>query len=207
MWSRRVEAGEPIYQMGDRPEGVWQVVEGMVGLRLYGEDGRTRLLRIVPRSGIFGYRAYLSGEEHFTSAYSISGGTVRHVPGWALRRVAEEDSEVLMALQRHLAKALRQANQRLLDQATTNLAERFIRFLADIAAEQEGRRADEWQRVPLPISYQDIASLLGVSPETLSRCIRKLETGGLVRGHRRGSIELAPQAEDDAAEVSLRCNR
>lgn len=196
LWSRPVEAGESIYEVGDRAEGVWQVLEGMVGLRLYGEDGRSRLLRVVRAGGIFGYRAFLSGEEHFSSAYAVSAGVVRHIPAWAIRRVTEADPEVLHGLLRLLAEDLREANQRLLDQATTSLAQRFIRFLVDIAGEPEGRTAAEWKQVVLPISYQDIASLLGVSPETLSRCIRRLEAEGLVRSHRRGAIELACGAEE-----------
>jgi CRP-like cAMP-binding protein len=78
------------------------------------------------------------------------------------------------ALQLAMADAYRDAHDRILHMATSGARSRFLRLCADLARAEGVVAAPSGYSLRLPITYQDIAQVLSLSPETVSRTVRRL---------------------------------
>lgn len=70
---------------------------------------------------------------------------------------------------------------------------RLARFIADLAR-RHGHRQGAMLSLALPMSREDIADCLGLTPETVSRILTRLRKAGLLRLHSPTVIELPDNA-------------
>ena len=177
---RRFGAGETVYSTGDDQDGVWQVLSGHVALRVYTQAGEVVLLRMVSRGGVFGYRSFLTGEPRSCCAQVINGAELKHVPASMLSRMMEREPRLGHALQLAMADAFRDAHERILRMSTQSARAKFLLLCAEMAKANGQTAAPAGFAVKLPISYQDIAQILAISPETMSRTTRRLQEEGTI---------------------------
>lgn len=177
---RRFGGGDMIYASGDEQDGIWQVLRGYVALRVYTQAGDVVLLRMVRRGGVFGFRSFLTAEPRSCCAQALGPVELKHVPASLLSRMMEREPRLTHALQLTMANAVSDAHERILRLATQNTRAKFLRLCAELA-EAEGIAAPaSGYSVRLPIPYQDIAQILSISPETMSRTARRLQDDGII---------------------------
>ncbi|UTW52456.1 Crp/Fnr family transcriptional regulator [bacterium SCSIO 12827] len=195
--SRSFLAGEAIYHEGDEATGVYCVSSGLVGIRKVDADGESVLLRLVRPGETFGYRSLLTGTPHGVSAEVLKEGRICHVPAATVHRMAADSPALVMAFFRHLARDMAEAENKVMETVTASCRVRFLRLLVAFGGEAD---SDEGTRVrlELPVSRQDIASLIGVRSETMSRVIRAIENEGLA--HFKGRHVDIPDARRLADE-------
>lgn len=195
--SRHFLAGEAIYHEGDEATGVYCVSSGLVGIRKVDPDGESVLLRLVRPGQTFGYRSLLTGTPHGVSAEALKEGSICQVPAATVHRMAAENPALVMAFFRHLAQDMADAENKVMETVTASCRVRFLRLLMAFGGEVDG---DAGTRVSLelPVSRQDIASLIGVRSETMSRVIRAIEAEGLA--HFKGRHVDIPDARRLADE-------
>lgn len=177
---RRFAPGEMIYTMGDNQDGVWQVLDGYVGLRVYTLSGEVVLLRLVNRRGLFGSRSFLTDKPRSCCAQAISPVTLRHLPASQLNRMMEREPGFEHALLLTMAEAFRDAHDRILSISVYSARTRFLRLCAEWAADEGIETPPAGFSVRLPIPYQDIAQILSISPETMSRTVHRLHEDGVI---------------------------
>lgn len=177
-------AGEDVYAQGEPADLVYLLTRGVVRTSHLLADGR-RLI------GDFYYPGDMVGVEA-DETHRFSAEALSDCEFLALRRGGSSaypagrlDRLLLRATARELERA--QAHMMLLGKTTA--CEKVARFLQDIARRS---RADV---VPLPMSRQDIADYLGLTIETVSRMLGRLQADSIVQliGARRFQIRR-PQA-------------
>jgi CRP/FNR family transcriptional regulator len=194
--------GEPVYHEGDEATGLYCVSSGLVGVRKVDADGESMLLRLVRPGEIFGYRSLITGTPHSVSAEALKDARVCQVPAVAVKRLIAEDAGLLMAFFNHLARDMTAAETKVMETVTASCRVRFLRLLVALGGDGGGDRGVV--HLELPVSRQDIASLIGVRSETMSRVIRSIEDEGLARfkgrhvdipdAHRLSAESLGPLA-------------
>lgn len=197
---RRVAAGATLMHEGADVEAVYIVrTGGFKAVRVW-DDGYEHVLGLAARGDLIGFDS-LHRRHHLCGAVALEDSTV-----YALR-VRDLDalrlgcpgfgSAVERALSRQLAHAAQTAEALVAVGAETRLA-RFLVAHADHMAE----RGESPRRLHLRMARRDLASLLGVAHETISRCFSNLAAAGVLQVDNRDIEILDRQALLAAARTT-----
>lgn len=160
-----------IYGEDEPAEYLYKVVSGAVRTCKVTSDGRRQIGGVYLPGDIFGLE---TGDVRVFSAEAIGEATVLVVKRKPLMALAERDGEVARQLWSSTAAELSRSQSRLL-LLIKSAQERVAGFLLEMAARSPGR--DE---VDLPMTRQDIGEYLGLTIETVSRTLTKMQEGALI---------------------------
>ncbi len=176
--------GEPIYHEGDEPTGAYCVSSGLVGIRKVDAEGESVLLRLVRPGETFGFRSFITDEAHSVSAEALTECRICRLPQAAAQPMVEGCPGLVCKFFDHLARDMRETETKVLETVKAPSRLRFLRLLVAFGATGlDGPDVDDGneQHFELPLSRQDIASMIGVRPESMSRMIRAVQEEGLAR--------------------------
>lgn len=178
---KRYGAGDIIYHQGADCQGIYRIESGLIGHRAYDAEGNSVLIRLRGPGTFIGYRAYFAETEHLVSAEVLMPARVRFIDGRLLARLLADDPGLQRRFLRVAASDLTETEDRLVRTVTKTAAARVLGILTGLYVHfGEISRAGE-PVLELPISRQDLAALVGIVPESLSRAIRRLEHAGIAR--------------------------
>lgn len=182
---------EEIFAQDEDADMIYRVVSGVVRTSRLMSDGRRQVGDFYYPGDIFGLEP---GDEHRYSAEALSDCIVLVLKQSALR--AEEDAEALArVIWTATARELERAHEHVMLLGRKSAFEKVASFLSDITRRGQGRDGD------LPMSRQDIADYLGLTIETVSRTISKLQSADIIEFqgcrhfHVRNDAALARLAE------------
>jgi len=197
----RVPAGGTLVHEGARVEFVHVVRSGSFKCVRVLEDGYEQVLNFADRGDVLGFDGLCRGVQ-LTSAVALEDSTVYALPLRELAALRTQsaalDAALQLALSRQLASAARTAETMAAVASETRLA-RFLVWFSDRMAE----RGESPRRLRLRMSRRDIASLLGVAHETVSRSFTVLARAGLLRVDNR-EVEIVDAAGLRACTRSTR---
>jgi len=197
-------AGEILFYEGTPGLGLFCVQRGTVALRRPQRSGKPALVRLVESGQTLGYRALFGGEHHGSSAQALTECRVCFVDRATVEGLLKRDAALCWRFMRSLARDAELAEDALVRAHGLDLRARLVHFLLSLKS-AHGQVDDEGNIViDLPLSREDVASMLGARPESLSRAIRALGDSGVARFVGRQVIvpdldllidELEPSAE------------
>ena len=176
---RELDPGSVLYHQGAASDGVYCVSRGLIALRSFGPDGGSSLLRLAYPGELIGYRAFLTGREHRTEAQALLPSKVCVVARRDAKQVVDACPAVLVRLAERCADELDLCHERIQEAARVPNKTRLAQLLEELMA-AHGKPEGKIRRMRLPISRQDLADILGVQPETLSRLLGRLQDEGLL---------------------------
>lgn len=183
-----VAAGEALMWQGDEQMVVGNVIEGVLKLSAATADGREQTLGIVYPSDFIG-RPFGRTSSH--SVVALSEAKVCTFPRSSFDRFAEEHPDLEHKLLQRTLTELDRSREWMVLLGRKSAAERLAAFLLDMADRLGGKDKNGNTRFELPFGRQDIADLLGLTIETVSRQITKLrEDGVIATPDRRGIVVL-----------------
>jgi CRP/FNR family nitrogen fixation transcriptional regulator len=168
----RYHAGTEIFGQAEPADYFYQVIEGAVRRHKLLSDGRRQIGAFHLPNDIFGLE---HGSHRFT-AEAIVDTTVRLMKRESLERVAKTDYAIVRSLLNMTTDSLQHAENHLLLLGRKTALERVAAFLL----EMHGRLPKEGV-MALPMTRRDIADYLGLSLETVSRALSKLQRKGYVK--------------------------
>lgn len=176
-------ANEPIYSQGDAAGPLYLVEFGAVRICRLTADGRRQISGFCFAGDVFGFEG---GGEHQCYAESIDGTGIR-----VLRPSGREGLGVgVLSL---ALKSLARAQDHLVLLGRMSATEKMAKFLLDLIERRESDRL-----IDLPMQRNDIADYLGLTFETVSRVLRVLKDGGIIRLPRIDQIEVLDIARLEA---------
>lgn len=161
--------GEEIYAQDEDADLIYRVVRGSIRTTHLQSDGRRQIGDFYYEGDIIGVEV---GEVHRFSAEALTDCDVL-----ALRRAgstAYEPGRVQQMIWAATATELRRTQSHMLLLGRATACERVARFLMDIAERFRG------EFVILPMSRQDMADYLGLTIETISRMLGRLQADGVI---------------------------
>lgn len=181
-----VAVGETLQWQGEEEMVVGNVIEGVLKLTTTTADGRDQTLGIVYPSDFIG-RPF--GRKSSHSIVAVSDAKVCTFPRSAFDRFAEDHPDLEHKLLQRTLTELDRSRQWMVLLGRKSAAERLAAFLLDMADRLGSPDKNSNIRFELPFGRQDIADLLGLTIETVSRQITKLrEDGVIATPDRRGII-------------------
>ena len=155
-----------IYAQGDAAGPLYLVEFGVVRICRLTADGRRQVSAFHFSGDVFGFEV---GEEHQFFAESVNGAGVR-----SLR--SNGNSTLTANLFSRALAGLVRAQQHQLVLGRRGATEKLAAFILEMIEKQE---CDDI--VGLPMQRNDIADYLGLTFETVSRALRVLKEGGVIR--------------------------
>lgn len=143
------------------------------------EDGYEQVLNFADRGDLLGFDGLCRGA-HLTSVIALEDSTVYGLAVHELSLMRAQSQAFCQALQMTLGRQLVRAERTLEMMAAVSAETRLARFLV-WQSEHMAERGESPRRFLLRMSRRDIASLLGVAHETVSRSFTLMVRAGLLR--------------------------
>ena len=162
-----------LFEIGQHADFLHVLVDGLV--ELYATSaGRDTTMRIIESVTSFIQAAVVTDMPYLMSARTLAPSRILLIPAPLMREVIKEDGALMQATMRELAIAYRNMVRALTDMKLRQSAER----LGNLILQQERRQGDTG-KVRLRAEKRLLASLLGMTPENLSRAFAVLGNHGL----------------------------
>lgn len=169
------EDGQILFRVGDRADGFYVVIEGVLEVfRSGGNNLREQTLHLLREGEVCGEVPLFSGGTYPASARAREQLRAMYVPGDAFMDVAHRHPEMLLEMLAVLSKRLRHFTNIIADLSLRDVQARLANHILQLTKDQESNV------VHLEISKRQLAMSLGTIPETLSRALAKLASGGVI---------------------------
>lgn len=177
--ARRLPAGQVLFREGDTADGFYVVLEGKVKVYKLAPDGRQQTLHVFGPGEALAEAAMFAGETFPAWAETLEASRLAFFPRDRIAEGLAEQPALALGMIASLAKLCRQMAG-LVGQITLNdAAGRLARYLTDLAR-KKGVTMEAGARVRLDLPKGELAQLLNVAPETLSRAFGRLAAQDLV---------------------------
>lgn len=173
-----LQSGDALYQAGGEFRSVYAVRSGAIKAVTLARDGQEQVTGFYLPGEIVGIDG-IANSRYTNTAVALETSSVCEIPFHSL----EELSLQIPHLQRHLFQLLGKEiveEQQLLTLLSKHTAEeRVAAFLVSLSSRHHRRNLSATQ-FRLPMSRADIGNFLGLTVETVSRTLRKLQNQSLV---------------------------
>lgn len=171
----------------DWGNSVYLIVQGWVKIRSYNYEGKEVTLNILGPGDIFGEMAVLLSSPRSSDVLSLTSVVVSCFPAEDFKTLVRDEPLVGLQLAQQMAKRVQQLNRRLRMRESDSVA-RVVDVLLFLA---EGRGQSGVTGVEIPmLPHQEIASLSGLTRETVSRALSSLEKKGLIERPSRDLLRV-----------------
>lgn len=184
--------GDYIYRSGDPLTSIYTITSGSVKTEMPSPDGSLQVIDFYLKGELFGAEA-LGKSTHVNDAIALEKSWICELPVEELDNLCQRYPAMLRELFQMFGSRLRHANMNLLSVRNQASKQRVLNFLLDLADRTKSRRNLVCDEIPLPMSKGDIASYLGITPETLSRRLRRLHDAGIIHNKTYSFILLTPE--------------
>ncbi len=178
--------GQRIFGPGDRTQGLLILVKGKVRISRVAHDGREQVLAVATPFQTLGETVLFNADErHGSYAMCLESSTVMVLPLARVRQLTRQHSELALCFLAAFSHRIENLEDRVEELAFLSLDQRLARTLLD------------WSRdgvVELPMSMAELASLLGVARESLSRALIRLAKDGMIARNGQTLRLLDPEA-------------
>ena len=174
---KQFQAKETLYREGEQVGSVYLIRSGMVKLLSYLPNGRVRIVRLHGRAHCLGLEGLLRLPFEHT-AVAVHDVEVEYFPIQRLRRLQGEDPAKFTELLYQWHLYLRQADKWIAEFSTGEIKPRVARLLHFLASfEQEEEQFGTFGL----LTVEEIAEILGVTPESVSRHLAEFKRTSVLR--------------------------
>jgi CRP-like cAMP-binding protein len=174
---RELEAGQVLFAQEAENRGVFCVSKGLVALRSHHPDGSSTLLRLAYPGDVIGFRSFLGSGKHQTEARALVPSRICTVARREAKQVMRGNYPLLQGLVARCIAEIDRGHARIIASATISNKQRLADLLQGLIA-THGERFGDTIKMRLPLSRTDLADLIGVQPETMSRLVKRLQRDG-----------------------------
>lgn len=182
---QHLNAGQRLFRRGDKPSGLYAVVEGAVRVGAVSENGKEALLTLVEPPYWFGEISLFDGLPRTHDAFAESASTLLLLPQHDLLALLEHEPQYWRDFALLMSQKLRLAFVALEDMSLLPAAPRLARRLLLIA---ENYGESEPRRV-LHLAQEQLALMLSLSRQTTNQILKELQAQGVVHLN-YGEIEI-----------------
>ncbi|HEX4882938.1 MAG TPA: helix-turn-helix domain-containing protein [Casimicrobiaceae bacterium] len=199
---RRFGKGEALYVPGTPVGALFAIQSGSVKAAFGTTDGRRQLVAYHIVGDIVGFAGLATGK-HADEASAAEPTEAGLLPYLDLARLARDDPQLHANLTRLLAVTSARGRASVLRLSSDNARARLASFLL-VLGERFARRGHSPHAYPLPLTNHEIGSLIGLTPETVSRTVSAFAREELLRrGGKRVELVDPERLQKIAAQTLL----
>ncbi|MCI0458207.1 MAG: Crp/Fnr family transcriptional regulator [Gemmataceae bacterium] len=173
-----------IYSSTEPGQSVMILASGRVKIKDITQEGKETILAFIEEGEIFGELALLDSQPRGEFAEAVEDSQVLVIPREELLWLMEQRTDVSLSVTKLVGLRRRRIENRLRNVLFLPSRERMVRLLLELV-ESHGERRGNACEIRLPLSHQDLASLIGLTREMVTRVLGELQAEGLVEIRRR----------------------
>lgn len=177
--TRDFKRGCPIYLPADPGDAVYLLVEGRIKICYFGEDGKETILAFVEPGELFGELAVVREGPRGELAECVEDSRVAMIPRAAMQELMRDHADVSLGITKIIGFRRIRIENRLKNLLFRSNRERLVHLLLDLA-EEHGEDTSDGVQLRIRLSHQDLASIIGVTRETVSLTMRDLRNAKLI---------------------------
>jgi CRP-like cAMP-binding protein len=178
------QPGDSLYHEGAEIGALYVVRRGRIKLLSYLPDGRARIVRLHKRGAIIGLNGLL-GEAHEHAAVAVDQVEVYQIPLTLLSPLKQQDPVAYSQLLEQWHSYLNTADTWITEFSTGPIRGRVARLLLFLIDLDE----DSGPRELTLLSCEEMAEVLGVTPESVSRLLAEFKRSGILIAVGEGTAE------------------
>ena len=173
----RLEAGQALFRRGDKPSGLYAVLEGAMRIGAVSASGKEALLSLVEPPYWFGEISLFDGQPRTHDAFAEGPCTLLHLSQARLLALLEQQPrywrDFALLMSQKLRLAFIALEEMSLLPAAPRLARRLL-LMVDNYGESEPRRV-------IHLAQEQLALMLAISRQTTNQILKELEAQGILR--------------------------
>lgn len=177
--ARAFTRGQVIIAENAHTTEVYLIVAGFVRVINYSASGDQAVIAIRTRGDLVGELAALDGDPRSSTVVAASRVNVRVIDAPLFRSFAVTNPFVIDTISRGVVSKLRSATRSRIDVSTPSVLARVARVLEHLA-DGYGRTLSTGLLIDIPLSQQDLASLVSASERGVSRAYTVLRGSGAI---------------------------
>jgi CRP-like cAMP-binding protein len=177
---RHVPKNTPVYLPSDAATGVFLLAEGRIKLCSSTPDGKQAILAFIEPGELFGELALLDESEREEHAETMMASTLVLLAGEAIEQLMNESPQLALGVTKLIGLRRRRIERRLKSLLFRSNRDRLIHLLLDLAS-QYGRESEDGTLLSIPLSHQDLASIIGATRETVTTLLGELQLERLIK--------------------------
>jgi len=175
--------GEAIFSPTHHPAHVHLLVEGLVRLLRVSASGQELTLGYVRPGELFGAVSVMTGGARESFAEAKTRARVLRIPKVIFLETVRANNSVLYEVTRRVGQRLIRCQSRVEDLVFRDVRSRLARMLIELASEY-GHETDRGLAVGLPLTQEEMATLIGTTRQSVNTLLREMDIAGLLQ--RRG---------------------
>jgi CRP-like cAMP-binding protein len=179
--------GDYLFREGDASETLFTVVSGHVKVFKMTARGAELILEIFGPGDPVGAVAVYESRPYPASATALEPGSCLAIPREAFFALIESHPSLVRGLLTGLTHRLVELTTRLAELSTGRVDARLARFLLKMA-DTMGEPSPEGTFIPLALSRQELADMIGTTIETAIRVMSRWGKDGVVRTDKGGFL-------------------
>jgi CRP-like cAMP-binding protein len=174
--SKRYNKGDYIFREGENSNKLYIVNEGIIKIAKLSDQGKQQIIRFLFPGDFFGLFALLQEKRHYADAEVLDDAMICVIEKQHLTSIMERNPRMAYQFLVAVSERLGQADEWLGTISLMETEQRLAKLLI-LFYDKNNNKPD----IQLPVQKKELASLLGTTPETLSRKLSLFEDQGLIK--------------------------
>ncbi|MFH2131790.1 MAG: Crp/Fnr family transcriptional regulator [bacterium] len=192
---RFFDRGGTVFYEGDACDGMYLILDGQVKVFRLSPDGKEKILHIFNSGEPFGEVAMFSGKNFPANAEATKKSRLLFIPRSSFVKLICDNPSMAMNMMGVLSQRLRSFVDQIDELSLKDVPARLAVYLISLVKFQ-----DSPGHVTLNITKNQLASLLGTIPETLSRVMARMNKLDLIAVQGKEIRMLNPEGLERLAE-------
>lgn len=203
--TRAYKRNDKIFCQDDVASGIYCIRSGSILLWHVDSTGFRTAFRVAGSCEIIGYRSMFGEDPHAATAQALTACHICYYPKQSIYHLIDRNPGLARKFLRTLARDRGPREALFLRGKHISVRERLI-YLLLIMKDQHSRNATNGGlTLQLPVSRQEIGSMIGARPESIARAIKDLKEDGVATFHGRSVVvpELQKLYEECGLQIRL----
>lgn len=174
--TRKYNKGEVVVQEGERSDTLYVVHQGCVKLSKYNESGKENIMRFLFPGDFFGQDSLLHQKPHPANAEVLEPSAICSINKHDFDQLLEHDPKLAYHFLLAISNLLRETDEWNSSLSAMTTEQKIAKLLLYFHTRNHAKH-----EIRLPVFKKDMALLLGITPETLSRKLTMMQTQGLLQ--------------------------
>lgn len=187
---RRVPKSQFLLHQGDNPLDAFILQRGVVKMCAQTERGE-KILHLLRQDAVMPFAFFSGPKQMIKWAYvTLTDCEVFVLPYERLIEKMREDSSLALALMHWFSLEVHELLIRLSSMEQTNVKDKVLAALRFLAERHATGMNSGWRRVSFPVSHQLIASMVGVSRESVTMSLGELQKDNIIKSEQFTTLDI-----------------
>lgn len=170
--TKKVKKGDPLFNEGEKLNGVYCVRSGVTKLSKLSENGKDQIVKLATKGEVLGQRSVIAEEHTNLSATAVSDMEICFIPKTSITDTLNKNPNFTLEVLRHMAHDLKEADDVIVNMSQKTVKQRmaaaFLYLKNNFGEDKEGY-------LRLNLSREDMANVVGTATESAIRIISEFK--------------------------------